>query len=79
MNAIVRSKISGWPVGVGGKGGMRSIALRASCSATLDVVHNVSSLANVPSGAISNRNRTSPAFSPATAVPIMLRTCWPHE
>lgn len=77
-NAMVFSNTSGLPVGVGGSGGMERIACKASFSTTSEVDHNTSALASVPSGAISMRNRTSPCRSPSTAVPIMLRTCWPQ-
>ena len=60
VNEIVFSKISGLPVGVGGKRGMVSIALRANCAATTEVVQIVSSLVKEPSGAISTLNCTTP-------------------
>lgn len=36
---------------------MDSMARRANCSALVDVLHSVSSLANLPSGAISMRHQ----------------------
>jgi len=59
-NEIVFSNISDLPVGVGGKGGIDTIAFLASSSALSDVFHSVSTWTIKPLGAISILKRTCP-------------------
>lgn len=75
---MVWSKTSGFPVGVGGRGGRLWITFQASFEAASEVDQSSFTLAIVPSDAISIRNRTRPWPGPSTAVPIMLRTCCPQ-
>lgn len=57
---MVWSKTSGFPVGVGGMGGMFWITFLASFEAVSEVDHSSLTLEIVPSGATSIRNRTCP-------------------